>query len=64
MLKTKYHFQGNGKDEPMQIQTYKRINHSYNFVTGFEIFDIRSNLYNLSCHISAYTNKQYVDYVQ
>ena len=35
------------------------VNRSYNFVTSFETFDSWSNLYNLSCHISTFSNRKY-----
>ena len=34
--------------------------HSYDFVTSFETFDSWSNLYDLSCHISNFSNRKYV----
>ena len=40
------------------MNSHSMANHGYNFVTSFETFDSWSNLYNLSCHISTFSNRK------
>ena len=42
------------------MSSHSMANHSYNLVTNFETFDSWSNLYDLSCHISTFSNRKYV----
>ena len=50
---------GKHKTKGIRMSSHGMVSCSYNFVTSFETFDSWSNLYDLSCHISTFSNRKY-----